>query len=133
MSINWLSFKKIKTVCFNFKALVIVLLVITVISLGLAVYFGINNAKIKKEFTEIGPQEKMEKLHSYAVVLEKFEQFKRQEGQGESMADLEMAVLATGSGVLKALFDDMIFGGNLEKDMDYFMDAVIDSLKFFSK
>jgi len=130
---NWLNFKKIKTAYLNLKVLVIVLTIISVISLGLAIYFGIENTKIRKDFTEIGPKEKMEKLHSYVVVLEKFEEFKRQEGQGETMTELEMAVLATGSGVLKALFDDMIFGSNLEEDMNYFMDATIDSLKFFSK
>lgn len=130
---NWLNFKKIKATYFNLKVLVIVLTIISIVSLGLAIYFGIENVKIREDFTEIGPKEKMEKLHSYAVVLEKFENFRRQEGQGESMAELEMSVLATGSGVLKALFDDMIFGSNLEKDMNYFMDAVVDSLKFFSK
>jgi len=31
------------------------------------------------------------------------------------------------------LFEEIIFGGSLEKDMDYFLDAIIDSLKLFSR
>lgn len=120
-------------VCFNSKTLIIVLVVLVVIGFGLAVYFGMKAANLKKEFSEIGPKEKMERVHSYAVVLEKFEEFKRKEGRDNTTDELERAVLATGSGVLKSLFDEMIYGGNLKKDMEYFLDAIIDSLKFFSE
>lgn len=126
-------FKKIKKICLNTKTLIIALVVLVIIGFGLAVYFGIKTANLKKEFAEIGPQEKLERIHSYAVVLEKLEQFKRKEGAENTTTGLERAVLTTGSGVLKNLFDEMVLGGNLEKDMEYFLDAVIDSLKFFSK
>lgn len=124
------NFKKI---CFNARTLIIALIVLVVIGFGFAVYLGAKMADIKKEFSEIGPREKLERLHAYAVVLEKFEEFERKEGAGDTTANLERAVLATDSGVLKNLFDEMIFGDNLEKDMKYFLDAVIDSLNFFSK
>lgn len=126
-------FKKIKKICLNIKTLNIILIILLVIGFGLAVYFGIKAANLKKEFAEVGPQEKLERIHSYALVLEKFEEFERKEGTKNTTAALERAVLATDSGVLKNLFDEIIFGGNLEKDMKYFLDAVIDSLKFFSK
>ena len=66
------------------------------------------------------------------MVLEKFEQFERKEGAGDTTVALERAVLRTKSGVLKTLFDEMVLGGNLEKDMEYFLDAIIDALQFFS-
>ena len=126
-------FKKIKKICLNIKTLNIILIILLVIGFGLAVYFGIKAANLKKEFAEVGPREKLERIHSYALVLEKFEEFKKKEGAKNTTVALERAVLATDSGVLKNLFDEIIFGGNLEKDMKYFLDAVIDSLKFFSK
>ncbi len=126
-------FKKIKKICLNIKTLNIILVVLLVIGFGLAIHFGIKAANLKKEFAEIGPREKLERIHSYALVLEKFEEFKIKEGAKNTTVALERAVLATDSGVLKNLFDEIIFGGNLEKDMEYFLAAVIDSLKFFSK
>jgi len=127
------NFIKSKKKCLNTKTLIIVLVVLAVIGFALAIYFDIKTVTLKKEFSEIGPQEKLERVYSYAVVLEKFEEFRRTEGKGDTTADLERAVLATHSGVLKNLFDEMIFGGNLRKDMDYFLDATIDSLKLYSK
>lgn len=124
--------KKVKKACFTTKALIIALAVLIIVGFGLAVYFGVKVSNLKKEFAEIGPQGKMETIHSYTVVLEKFEEFKRKEGAGNTTADLERAVLATNSGVLKTLFDEMVLGRNLEKDMEYFLDAVIDALQFFS-
>lgn len=126
-------FKKVPKICFNTRTLTIVLIVLVIVSFSLAVYFGIKTVNLKKEFSEIGPKEKLEKIHSYTVVLEKFEEFKRKEGGDDTTAELERAVLETNSGVLKNLFDEMLFGGNLKKDMEYFLDAVIDSLKFFSQ
>lgn len=126
-------FKKIKKICFNVKVLIAALIILMVIGFGLAIYFGVKVNNLKKEFAEIGPREKLEKIHSYTLVLEKFEEFKREEGVKNTTAALERAVLATGSGVLKSLFDEIIFGGNLKKDMEYFLDAVINSLNFFSK
>jgi len=125
--------KEIKKIFFNLNTLIIVLAILVVIGFGLAIYFGIKANNLEKEFASIGPKEKLEKIHSYAVVLEKFEAFKRNEGKDNTTADLEKAVLATGSGVLKTLFNEMILGGKTEKDMNYFLDAVIDALKFFSK
>lgn len=125
-------FQKIKKLLLAISTLVVVLIIIAVISSGLAIYFGIKTATLKKEFIEIGPKEKLEKIHSYAVTLEKFEDFKRKPGEANITTKLEMAVLVTGNGVLKNLFDEMVLGDNLEKDMDYFLDAIIDSLKFFS-
>lgn len=124
---------KTKKICFNTRALVVGLIILAVIGFGLSVYFGIKVANLKKEFSEIGPREKLEKVHAYIVVLEKFEEFKRKEGKNDTTRELERAVLATGSGVLKALFDDLVMGGNLKKDIEYFLDAVIDSLKLFSQ
>lgn len=126
-------FKKIKKVCLSTNTLIIALTVLMIIGFALAIYFGVKANNLKKEFSEIGPREKLEKINSYVVVLEKFEEFKREEGRNDTTLELERAVLATGSGVLKSLFDEMIFGGNLKKDMEYFLDAVIDSLKLYSK
>lgn len=126
-------FKKIPKICLNTKTLIIVLIVLAVIGFAFAVYFGIKTVNLKKEFSEIGPQEKLEKIHSYTLVLEKFEEFKAKQGAEDVTTELEKAVLATNSGVLKNLFEEMLLGENLEEDMEYFLDAVIDSLKFFSK
>lgn len=126
------NFIKSKKKYLGIKILIVALIVLMVIGFGLAVYFGTKVANLKKEFSEIGPQEKMETIHSYALVLEKFEEFKRKEGAENTSAALERAVLATDSGVLKTLFDEIVLGGNLKKDMEYFLDAVIDALKFFS-
>jgi len=126
-------FKKIKKIFSSIKIIVICLVVLLVVEFGLVVYLTAKVTNLKKEFAEIGPREKMERIHSYAVALEKFEEFKRKEGAGDTTVEFERAVLSTDSGVLKALFDEVVLGGNLEKDMEYFLDAVIDSLKFFSK
>ncbi len=115
------------------KLIIIILTVLVVIGFGLTAYFAIQNNKIKKQFTNIGPKEKLEKIHSYVLVLEKFENFKRKQGQENTTEQLEKAVLDTESGVLKALYNDVVLGGNLEKDLNYFMDALIDSLEFFSR
>ena len=114
------------------RILIVALIVLIIIGFGLAVYFGVKVSNLKKEFAEIGPREKLETIHSYIVVLEKFEQFEREEGAGDTTAALERAVLRTNSGVLETLFDEVVLGGNLEKDMEYFLDAVIDALQFFS-
>jgi len=115
------------------KTLIIILIILVIIGFSLTTYFIIKVNKVKNQFAEIGPKEKIERIHSYAIVLEKFETFKREEGKKDTTAELEKAVLATDSGVLKNLFKEIVLGGNLKKDMDYFMDAVIDSLKFFSR
>jgi len=127
---NFLKFNK---VCFNTKTTVIVLAVLTIVCFASTLYFAVKTANLKKEFSDIGPKEKLETIHSYVLVLEKFEEFIRQEGQNNITNELERAVLATKNGSLKSLFDEMIFGGNLKKDMDYFMDAIVDSLKLFSQ
>ena len=127
------NFIKSKKKCLNTKTLIIVLAVLVIIGFALAIYFDTKIVTLKKGFSEIGPQEKLEKIYSYAVVLEKFEEFRRTEGKSDTTAALERAVLATKSGVLKNLFEEIIFGGNLKKDMDYFLDATIDSLKLFSQ
>lgn len=126
---NFIKFKKKRL---DIRILIVALIVLMVVGFGLAVYFGVKVNNLKKEFAEIGPQEKLETIHSYTVVLEKFEQFKREEGAENTTAALERAVLRTNSGVLKTLFDEVVLGGNLEKDMEYFLDAVIDALQFFS-
>ena len=128
-----INFLKFRRPCLNMKTLVFALAILAVIGFVLAIFFGIKAVNLKKEFTEIGPREKLDKIQSYVLVLEKFEEFKKKEGGGNTTADLERAVLATNSGVLKSLFDDMVFGGNLKADMDYFLDAIIDALKLFSK
>jgi len=126
------NFIKSKKKRLNIRILIVALIVLMVVGFGLAVYFGVKVSNLKKEFAEIGPQEKLETIHSYTVVLEKFEQFKREEGAGDTTVALERAVLRTNSGVLKTLFDEVVLGGNLEKDVEYFLDAVIDALQFFS-
>ena len=126
------NFTKSKKKRFGIRILIVALIVLMVVGFGLAVYFGVKVSNLKKEFAEIGPREKLETIHSYTVVLEKFEQFKREEGAGDTTVALERAVLRTNSGVLKTLFDEVVLGGNLEKDMEYFLDAVIDALQFFS-
>lgn len=126
-------FKKVKKIFSNIKIIIICLIVLLVVEFGLVVYLTVKINILKKEFAEIGPREKLEKIHSYAVVLEKFEEFKTKEGAENTTAELEKAVLAAGSGVLENLFEEILLGENLEEDMEYFLEAVIDSLKFFSK
>ncbi len=126
-------FHKLKKIFSSIKIVVIILIVLLIIEFALVVYLAVKAGNLKQEFAQIGPQEKLETLHNYALVLEKLEQFRRKNGQNDTTAKLEKAVLDTDSGVLKSLFDEIVLGDNLEKDMDYFMDAVIDSLKFFSQ
>ncbi len=126
-------FHKIKKIFSSVKIVVIVLAVLLVVEFALVVYLAVKVHNLKQDFSDIGPKEKLETLHNYALVLEKFEKFRRENGQKGTTAELEKAVLATDSGVLKSLFDEIVLGDNLEKDMNYFLDAVIDSLKFFSK
>ena len=115
------------------KILIIVLIILVIIGFSLTAYFAVKVNKVKSQFAEIGPKEKLEKIHSYALALEKFKTFEKEEGKKDTTAELERAVLSTDSGVLKNLFREIVLGGNLEKDMDYFMEAIIDSLKFFSR
>lgn len=113
----------------------VVLLVIAVLGIIGSAYFGVKTNRLKQDLVNFDRMrgQKLERVQKYVDVLEKFEKFKRTEGAGKTTGDLEKAVETTGNGVLKNLLDEVLLGGNLKEDMDYFLDAVIDSMKFFSE
>jgi hypothetical protein len=121
-------FKKIKQLFFNIKALIIVLIVLIVISAGLSIYFGIKLNSNKGLCTK--DQVKIEKLNYYSVLLAESMKLIRAE---KSLKELEDDVRLTENGVLLAEWENVVFSGNKEEDVNNYLDVIIDSLTFFSK
>lgn len=116
--------KKIK-IKIEFKTLTIVLIVLAVIGWAFAIYFG-SKPRAPQDFYS----ERIEKLHSYAVLLDESNKLARQD---KSFEDLEMDIRLLGNGSLLAQWEQVVWGGNQEEDIEYYFDVIIDSLKFFSK
>lgn len=121
-------FKKIKQIILNIKVLLIVLVVLTVVSLALAIYFGVK-LNSDKSFCS-GLQEKMDKLNYYSSLLSKSMKLIR---ENKSLDVLEDDVRLLDNGTLLAEWEDVVFGGNKEEDVNNYLDVIIDSLNFFSK
>lgn len=111
----------------NIKTLIILLIVLVVIGWGLAIYFGL---KEKPQTPTSTCQETIEKLRSYALLLDKSTKLARQD---KGFEDLEMDIRLLNNGTLLAEWEDVVFGGNQKEDLENYFDVIIDSLKFFSK
>lgn len=121
-------FKKIKQLFFNIKALVILLVVLIIIGWGLTIYFGVK-LNSKKNIC-IDSQTKIEKLNYYSNLLLKSMKLIREE---KSLDVLEEDVRLLDNGVVLAEWEDVVVGGNKERDVNDYLDVIIDSLIFFSK
>jgi hypothetical protein len=118
--------KKVRQTIFQIKALIIVLIVLIAVGWGLAIYFGLK-AQTPIPATCV---KRLEKLNSYAVLLDESTQLARQE---KSFDTLEMNIHLLDNGTLLAEWEDVVFGGNQKEDLENYFDVIIDALKFFSK
>jgi hypothetical protein len=117
--------KKIKEIIFRVKVLTIILVILTVSGWAIAIYF-----MTKPTPPTITCGERLEKLHSYALLLDKSTILARQE---KSFDTLEMDIRLLDNGSLLSEWEDVVFGGNQQEDLNNYFDVIIDSLKFFSK
>lgn len=124
-----MKIKKIRQVIFKVKALIVVLIVLAVIGWFFAIYFGLKVNKTEPSLN-LPCAERLEKLHSYSVLLDESNQLIRQE---KSLDILERDILLLNNGTLLAEWEDVLWGGNQKEDLENYLDVIIDSLKFFSK
>jgi hypothetical protein len=120
--------KKIKQLVFNIKALVILLIILIVIGWGLTVYFGLKLNS--KGDTCIDCQAKIEKLSYYSTLLAKSMALIR---NNKGLDTLEDDVRLLDNGAVLAEWENAVNGGNKKDDVNNYIDAMIDSLTFFSK
>ena len=116
---------KIKEILLKAKALIIILAVLAAIGWGFTIYFG-----IKAKTPVYTSSERMEKVHSYSLLLDKSMKLIQQE---QSLDVLEMDIRLIDNGPLLAEWENVVFGGNQEEDVDYYIAVIVDALKFFSK
>ena len=121
-------FEKIKQAIWNIKALIIFLIILIIIGWGLTIYFGSKINSEKGFCTEA--QEKSVRLNYYSSLLSKSMQLIR---QNKSLDVLEEDVRLLDNGTLLATWENVVFGGNKQQDVDDYLDVIIDSLNFFSK
>ena len=93
------------------------------------VYFGIKANKAER-MTSFSCLEKVERLNAYAILLDKSIKLARQE---KGLEELEQEIRALKNGTLLAEWQNVVFGGNKKKDLDSYIDVILDSLMFFSK
>lgn len=117
--------KKVKEIIFKVKVLIIILIVLAVSGWGLVIYLSLG-----EEAPTMACGERLEKLNSYAVLLDKSMKLARQE---QSLDALEMDIHFLNNGTLLAEWENVVFGGNQERDLENYFDVIVDSLKFFSK
>jgi hypothetical protein len=119
---------KIKKIIWNIKALIIALIILIIVGWGLTIYFGIK-ANSGKGFC-IDVQQKLLKLNYYSSLLNKSMQLIR---KNKSLDALEDDVRLLDNGTLLTVWENVVFGGNREQDVNDYLDVIIDSLNFFSK
>jgi hypothetical protein len=124
-----MKFKGVRQAIFKVKTLIIVLVILLIISCGFMVYFGIRASKAEK-LTSFSCLEKLEKVHNYAVLLDQSNKLARQE---KSLDGLEQDVRNLNNGTILAEWQNVVFGGNKQQDLNNYFDVIIDSLMFFSK
>jgi len=119
---------KIKKIIWNIKALIIALIILIIIGWSLTIYFGIK-ANSGKGFC-VETQQKLAKLNYYASLLSKSMQLIR---QNKGLDVLEDDVRLLDNGTLLTVWENVVFGGNKQQDVNDYLDVIIDSLNFFSK
>lgn len=117
--------KRIKEIILKIKVLIILLAILAIAGWAVAIYFI-----TKPSPPVITCGERLEKLHVYALLLDKSTILAR---QNKSFDVLEMDVRLIDNGSLLSEWEDVVFGGNREEDLNNYFDVIIDSLKFFSK
>jgi len=125
-----MKIKKIRQVIFKGKALIIVLIILAIIGWFFAIYFGLKFINKAESSSNLPCAERLERLHSYSVLLDESNQLARQE---KSLDVLEKDILLLNNGSLLAEWEDVVWGGNQKEDLENYFDVIIDSLKFFSK
>jgi len=121
-------FQKIKQLIFNVKALIILLIILIIIGCGLTIYFGLKLNSSKDTCTDY--RVKIEKLNSYSNLLSKSIKLIR---ENKSLDILEEDVRILDNGVILAVWEDVVISKNKEEKINDYIDAIIDSLIFFSK
>lgn len=122
-------FGKIKKIFLQKKALIIVLMAMTVIGWVFAIYFGI---KINQtgEITSTSCLGKLEKVNAYSKLLDESNKLARQE---KSFDALEAEIRALNNGTLLTVWQNVVWGGNKQEDLNDYLDTLIDSIMLFSK
>lgn len=123
------KFKGVKLAIFKIRTLIIVLVILTIIGWGFMIYFGIKANKAEK-LSSTNCLERVEKLNGYASLLDKSNKLVRQK---KGLEVLEQDVRAFNNGTLLAEWQNVVFGGNKEKDLENYIDVILDSLMFFSR
>jgi len=122
-------FGKIKKIFLRKKALIIVLIALAIIGWVFAIYFGIKMNQIK-EMTSENCLEKLDKVRAYSEILDKSNKTARQE---KSFDVLEPEIRALNNGTLLAVWQNVVWGGNKEEDLNDYFDTLLDSIMLFSK
>jgi len=123
-----MKIKKIREVIFKVKALIIILAVLAIIGWSFAIYFNVSDNPKNIYCTKC--VEKIEKTHSYSVLLEKSRKLIK---KGQGLDSLEADIHIFNNGTLLAEWENVVFGGNRQEDIENYFDVIIDSIKFFSK
>lgn len=122
-------FGKIKQLFLKTRVIIIALLILTIVGWGFMIYFGIRANKAEK-MSSVNCSEKLEKVNTYAMILDQSNKLARQE---KSLDGLEQDIRSLKNGSLLAEWQNVVFGGNKKEDLDNYFDLIIDSLMFFSK
>lgn len=122
-------FGKIKKIFLKKKALIVVLVALAVVGWIFAIYFGIKMNQAK-EMSSANCLEKLDKVHAYSEILDKSNKMARQE---KSLDVLEANIRALNNGTLLAVWQNVVWGGNKEEDLNDYFDTLIDSIMLFSK
>jgi hypothetical protein len=122
-------FGKIKNIFLKKKALIIALAVLVVVGWFFAIYFGIK-ANSSGNAALSGCFAKMEKLNTYASILDQSNKLAREK---KSFTVLENDIRSLNNGTLLATWQQVVLGGNKQQDLNDYFDTLIDSLVFFSK
>jgi hypothetical protein len=123
------KFRSVKLAIFKVKTLIIILVILVIIGWGFMFYFGIKANKAEK-MTSFSCLEKVERLNTYATLLDKSIKLIRQD---KGFEGLEQEIRELKNGTLLAEWQNVVFGGNKEKDLENYIDVILDSLMFFSK
>ena len=122
-------FGKIKKIFLKKKALIVVLVALAIIGWVFAIYFGIKINQTK-ETNSVNYLEKLDKVRAYSEILDKSNKMARQE---KSFDVLEPDIRALNNGTLLAVWQNVVWGGNKEEDLNDYFDTLLDSIILFSK
>jgi hypothetical protein len=120
-------FGKIKKIFLKKKALVVVLIALAIVGWLFAIYFGIKTNQVKETGLEL---EKLDKVHAYSEIFDKSNKLVRHE---KSLDVLEADIRALNNGTLLAVWQNVVWGGNKQEDINDYFDTLLDSIMLFSK